>query len=381
MNIAIDIRGLSLRGRTGVAEYTLELLRAIFSQDTTNTYFLFYNGPENMARLFCEQSHVHLIWTRIPNKILNLSLYLTGYPRLESLLAHKFGQRLTIDLWFSPNVNFLGLRPTTKQVITIHDISFVLFPEFFTWRQRVWHWLIDSKKQCEQAYKILTPSENTKRDIVNVYKISPEKIHVVYPGVSYKMPTALEMSQVRKEYDLPEKYILFLGTFEPRKNILAALKAFELALPKLPSDVHLVLAGAGGWKNRAVYNLISTSLAKDRIKVLGYVEPKDKDALYHLADVFVFPSFYEGFGFPVLEAMAQGVPVITSNRSSLSEITDGAAYLVDPNIPATLAQGMVEIINDELLRKTYAAKGKQQVEKFSWQKAAAAWLQIIENSQ
>ncbi len=377
MNIAIDIRSLSLLGRTGVGEYALELLRAIFLLDKENSYYLFYNGPENLTSLFLEQSNLQIVCTRIPNKLFNLSLLFLGHPYLEKYLSKRANSKIKIDTWFAPNVNFLSLKSETKLILTVHDLSFAIFSEFFSFSQRCWHKLINFKKQCERANIIITPSENTKRDIINLYKISPEKIRVIYPGVSYKIPTELEMSQVRKEYNLPKKYILFLGTFEPRKNILSTLKAFEIALPKLPPDVHLVLAGAGGWKNKAVYNFINTSLAKNRIKVLGYVKPDDKDALYRLSSLFVYPSFYEGFGFPVLEAMAQGVPVITSNRSSLPEITNGAAYLVNPNIPASLTQGMVEIINDEPLSKSYVAKGKQQVEKFIWQNAAKQWLKII----
>ncbi len=406
MRIGIDIRPLMTAQRTGVGEYTFELLDSIFKIDRDNQYFLYYNSGKDTTKNIPDWKYenVKIISSRLPNKIFNASLKIFGRPKLDRLVAES------LDIWFSPNLNFTSLSPGIKSILTVHDLSFEFFPEFSTAKQFFWHKAIAPKKQCERADLILTPSENTKKDIVDYYKIDPQKIKVIYPGIkstptnnvilseaknlfdySVKDPSAFGLrmtgeTEIKHKYNLPENYILFLGAIEPRKNIIGLIEAFEShceeaeGRPQADSNHQhsLVIAGAPGWKNKKIFERIKKSKFSERIKILGFVPDEDKAGLYALAKLFVYPSFYEGFGFPVLEAMKAGVPVITSNCSSLPEIAGPAVYLIDPNRPNQIALAMNELINNEKLREWHIKKGHEQTQKFNWQNSAREWLKIIE---
>jgi glycosyltransferase involved in cell wall biosynthesis len=370
MNIGIDIRPLMTAPRTGVGEYTYELLNAIFNIDRENQYFLFYNSSRDVSANIpaWKFDNVKIIGSHTPNKFFNTSLGLFGRPRLDKMCGAQ-----KIDCWFSPNLSFTTLSRGVKYILTIHDLSFDFFPEFSTRKQYFWHKAVRPKTQCKRADMIITPSENTKRDIVDYYKIPLEKIKVIYPGVR-AIHVETKTEEIINKYNLPEKYILFLGTIEPRKNIIGLIEAFEMLRDKYPVTDHLVIAGAPGWKNKEIFARAKTSDVADKIHFIDFVAPKDKAALYAAADIFVYPSLYEGFGFPVLEAMNAGTPVITSNRSSLSEIAGSAAYLVDPTRPEQLTFAMSELLNKPELRAWHIQKGFDQVKKFSWENAAKEWL-------
>jgi glycosyltransferase involved in cell wall biosynthesis len=191
------------------------------------------------------------------------------------------------------------------------------------------------------------------------------------------LPNTSTNESVRQKYQLPEKYFLFLGTIEPRKNITAIITAFDFITPSLPAAYSLVIAGAPGWKNEQVVTAITASPYRNRILFLGHVPLEDKKGLYEMAEIFIYPSFYEGFGFPVLEAMASRTPVITSNRSSLPEITEGAAYMINPYRPEEIADGLQRLTSDQALRQKYIANGLVQSQKFNWKNAAATWLKAL----
>ncbi len=391
LKIGIDIRCLMSPNRTGVAEYTYELLNAIFKIDKPtpgrgeqNQYYLFYNSYKDVTEhvpLWPQQSNIHYVATKWPNKLLNIAIKFLGWPKLDKLISRN-GH---LDYFFSPNFNFTALSKNIKQILTAHDLSFKFYPQFFSIKQRLWHWAINPKKQCRRANKIIAQSENTKRDIVDYYQILPEKIKVIYPGISChaefisaspEIPKQVR-DDIQKKYNLPNHFILFLGTVEPRKNIVGLIEAFELAFSSLPVPYSLVIAGAQGWNNKEIYKRVSASPLRDKIKFTGYVNADDKPGLYSLAELFVYPSFYEGFGFPVLEAMACGAPVITSNRSSLPEITNQAAYLINPNRPAEIADAMIKLIKDEKLKEHFKTLGLEQAKKFSWESAAKEWLDLL----
>ncbi|HSR89318.1 MAG TPA: glycosyltransferase family 1 protein [Candidatus Udaeobacter sp.] len=395
--IGIDIRCLMSPLRAGVGEYTHELLSAIFKLDKENQYWLFYNSHTDVfAHIpLWSGSNIHYVATKWPNKLFNAFIKIFGWPKLDKLISRN-GK---LDYFFSPNFNFTALSKDTKNILTVHDLSFKFFPQFFSLKQKLWHWAINPKKQCQQASFIITPSENTKRDIVDYYKIPAEKIKVAGGGLSgifvchserseeslkpsQRDPSVASLSQddIRKKYNLPNKFILCLGAVESRKNIIGLIEAFE-KFSKTTTGYSLVIAGSGrGWKNKKIYARALASPLRNNIEFIGYVDAQDKPTLYSMSELFVYPSFYEGFGFPVLEAMACGVPVITSNRSSLPEITEGAAYLINPNRPAEIAAAITKLISDTKLREYFIKKGLEQVKKFSWQAAAQKWLDILNKS-
>lgn len=377
MNIGIDIRPLMLKNKTGVGEYTFELLSTIFKQDKDNQFFLFSNSAKEIHKknYNWDQPNVRHIHTRLPNKILNFALAF-GLININKLLPEK------IDHWYSPNLNFLSLDKNTKHTLTIHDISFEFFPEFYTLKQQLWHKIINPKKQCQRADTIVVPSENTKRDLVDYYEIPAEKIRVIYPGISPTFnPTDAQLKIQRtiilKKYDLPENFILFLGSIEPRKNLLGLIKAFEKLPKEITDKFYLIIAGGSGWKNKNAYDLASRSKLNNHIKFLGYVSEADKPALYSLANIFVFPSFYEGFGFPIIEAMKMGTPVITSNRSSLPEIAKNSAYFINPNNFSDLSLAIKSLILNSKLYEEYLKRGQETASYYSWENSAKEHLTIF----
>lgn len=250
--------------------------------------------------------------------------------------------------------------------------------------------------------------------MITYYKIPENKIKVLYPGISLPplskgrlggvavdvsvdsaVDVAENMSQtigkppltppwkggeanLKQKYSLPKKYILFLGTIEPRKNILALIEAYEMAHARLHNPIDLVIAGAPGWKSKSIFKRINHSPLRKQIHIINYVAPEDKYDLYRSASLFVYPSIYEGFGFPVLEAMQAGVPVITTNRSSLPEITDGAAYLINPHRPDEIAEGIERILSSPVLHNYYFRAGLKQAQKYNWEKTAREWLDCLQ---
>lgn len=384
MNIGVDIRPLMTGNRTGVGEYTFELLNAILKIDHNNQYFLFYNSYSDVASQIprWQYDNVHYVSTHYPNKLFNASQIILSQPKLDKYIIQNTKYQIQkLDFFFSPNLNFTSLSTTARRLLTIHDLSFEFYPEFYTPKQRLWHQIINPKKQCQRADIILTPSENTKRDVVKHYKINAEKIKVIYPGANQESRIKNQESAI-KQYGLPKNFILFLGTIEPRKNIIGLIEAFELMSQntkyKILNTSHsLVIAGAPGWNSKEIFARIQLSPCRDKIKYIGYVAPEYKSALYAAADLFVYPSFYEGFGFPVLEAMATGTPVITSNRSSLPEISTNAAYLINPHRSDEIALGMERILNNDQLKNRLFQNGLLQAQKFNWETAARQWLDLL----
>ena len=377
LKIGVDIRNLMSPVRTGVAEYTYELLNAVFKIDKENQYYLFYNSHTDVTAHtpLWPQGNIHYIATRWPNKLFNASIKIFGWPKLDKLISRNY----KLDYFFSPNLNFTALSKDIKNILTIHDLSFKFFPQFFSAKQKLWHWAVNPKKKCGQANNILVLSDNTKRDLTDYYQIPAEKIKVAPGAISsiFNNPI-VGKEKIREKYNLPGRFILCLGAVEPRKNIIGLIEAFEKCHSLLPNSYYLVIAGSGkGWKNKQIYARALASPLRDKIEFIGYVDAQDKPGLYSLAELFVYPSFYEGFGFPVLEAMAMGIPVITSNRSSLPEITDQSAYLINPNRPAEIADAIIKMLTDENLREHFKKLGLEQVKKFSWDTAAKQWLELI----
>lgn len=379
MNIGVDIRPLMVKNKTGIGEYTFELLNAIFKEDTKNHYFLFFNSSKEINKNIpnWDQTNIHYVSTRYPNKFLNLALAF-DLININKLIPEK------IDCWYSPNINFLSLNKKTRHILTIHDISFKLFPEFYTVKQQLWHQIINPKKQCQQADIIIVPSENTKRDLVEYYQIAQDKIKVIYPGISpnFDLTEAklkIQKTIVQKKYNLTENFILFLGSIEPRKNLLGLIQAFEKLPNNLTEKYHLTIGGGSGWKNKNIYHYANQSKLRDHIKFLGYIANDDKPALYALSNLFVFSSFYEGFGFPIIEAMKMGTPVIASNRSSLPEIAKNAAYLINPNNVSDLSSAIKLLLENNQLYAEYLKRGKEIASKYTWENSAKEHLSLFGN--
>ena len=394
MNIGIDIRPLMSPVRTGVGEYTFELLNAIFKEDTEHQYFLFCNAHGEVAHYIpkWEGNNIHYLQLSYPNKIFNLSQIIFHRPRIDLLINTKMNSKKRgpqLDVFFSPNPSFTTLTSPTKHILTIHDLSFEFFPEFYSHKQRLWHQAINPRKQCQRASLILTPSEHTRDDLLRNYHIPKEKIKVIYPGLSEYFKEKINdrdgltatASMLKTKYSLPEHFILFFGSLEPRKNTVGLVEAFEIfkkSNSNIPSH-HLVIAGSIGWKNQSILKRIRQSPYQNQIHIIPSIPAEEKAALYSLADLFIYPSFYEGFGFPILEAFAADLPVITSHLSSLPEVAENHAYLINPHKPIEIAQAIQIILMQPETKLRLIQGGREQMKKFTWQAAATQWLQTIKN--
>lgn len=369
MKIAIDLRSLQSGKLSGVENYTLNLLEHMLPQDKNNRYLLFSNSFKKsyFPELHFINSEIKI--ARWPNKFLNLALKI-GLFKLEKI----FGQ---MDCLLLPNLNQFGIFPRTKLAITVHDLSPMILPEFYDIKRRIWHRFLNYRRAFERADLIFAVSEFTKQDLVRLFAVPERKIKVVYPGIDKKIfhPSLPEtyLRQTRNQLGLPGDYILFLNTIEPRKNLQNLIRAFET----MDSPCYLVIAGRRGWKHGPIFRQIASSSKARKIKYLGYVPEQQKPALIKLAKVLVYPSFYEGFGFQPLEAMALGVPTVVSQVSALSEVCGDAALLVDPYSPLSIASAIDMVLNNQNFRQQLIAKGLTRADFFNWDESANKILTAI----
>lgn len=379
MKIGIDIRTLMDKHYSGIPAYTFNLLKELFNIDKDNQYFLFYNSFKDVSDRIPDfkNDNVKVVRTRYPNKVFNYILQkIFKYPKLDKVLGG-------VDIFFAPHINFLSLSDSVKKVITIHDLSFLRYKEFFSHRKNIWHKSIDVKGLVNKFDKVIAISENTKRDLIELCHVSEDKIDVIYSGLSdrYKKISSddQKMKDIKEKYMLDDKFILYLGTIEPRKNIKGIIKAYNSLRDDNSelSDVKLVLAGGLGWKHGDIIKEYEESKYKKDIKLLGYVNNGDKVYLYNLATVFLFPSFYEGFGFPPLEAMACGTPIITSISSSLPEVVNDAAVLINPYSSSDIASSLELVLKSEKIKEGMIEEGFKQSKKFNWSNSAKKYLEVF----
>jgi glycosyltransferase involved in cell wall biosynthesis len=362
MKIAIDLRSLSSGTVSGVENYCMNLVENLLLLDGQNQYLLFYNSMRAKQLPDFHYINSKVVQSRIPSKILNLA-FKSNLASIENFTGN-------CDWFLMPNLNQFNISPNTKLAITVHDLSPVVTPEFYNLKRKIWHKFINYKKAFERANVLFAVSEYTKNDLVRIFSINPNKIRVVYPGINRQIFNqnipVNRQRLVRNLYGLPGEFILFLNTIEPRKNLAGVISAFE----KIKSPASLVIAGRWGWKYKKNFKLIKDSKKSAKISYIGYVSEEHKPALIKMAKVLVYPSFYEGFGFQPLEAMAVGTPVVASHLTSLPEIVGDAGLLCDPYNPNSLAGALEQVLINEKLRETLIQKGFVQSEKFNWQKTA-----------
>lgn len=379
MRIGIDIRSLGERNQSGVAEYANNLLQNLFQIDQKNEYLLFVNSFRNDHQELKERfnyPNVRIKSFFIPNKVFNSSVVFLKYPKIDQLL-----KREGIDLFFAPNLQFLALTPGCKKIITVHDLSFILYPHFFSNKRRLWHQLVNPRRIYRDFDRIIAVSGNTKQDLVHEFGLPEHKIKVISSGINlqdFYQIDKLGLDRIKRKYQLPENFILTLSTLEPRKNISGLIRAFDKLLERHPQDLYLVIVGAKGWHYREIEKAWQNIKNVKRVKFIGYIDREEKPYLYQLAKLFVYPSFYEGFGFPPLESMASGTPVITSANSSLPEVVGEASFMVDPYDINELAQALYICLTDTELRNHLKQKGLSCVTRFSWEKTAWQTLELFQ---
>lgn len=384
MKICIDVRCLMEGRRTGVEEYTLGLLDELFKLDKKNEYVLFLNSwkePNFDFEIFSKFKNVTIKRLKIPNKIMNLFFWYLDWPKIDRIVGGA-------DVVFMPNISFASVSNKTKLIITMHDLSFERYPEYFSFKRRLWHIFINPKKIAKKANKIIAVSCSTKNDLISLYGIDKNKIEVIYSAINERFKVIdrnnINLIRVKERYSLPYKFMLFLGTIEPRKNIIGIVRAYNIFREYAKKEkresfakVALVIAGEKGWSAKETFLEIERSPFKNDIHVINFVADEDKEFLYNLASLFIYPSFFEGFGFPPLEALNCGVPVISSNNSSLPEVVGESAVMIDPDKPDEIFEIMKEIFSNQKLRENLIEKGIENSKKFSWEKSAVSFLGLL----
>ncbi|MBE0428831.1 MAG: glycosyltransferase family 4 protein [Thermoleophilia bacterium] len=365
----VGINGRSIfRQLTGVQHYAREVTRALLDLES-GVRFTVFSGREGRRN----ESGLPLATSALP----------AGGPGRglvwEQTVLRKMAKKADIDVLFNP-ANVAPLYPPVPGVVTIHDLTFLLFPEYFS-RGFALYYRAAVPLIARQASRVITDSESTRMDLENRLGLPSGKISVIPLGVSpafRRRVTRKEMEEVRRRHGLPARFFLSVSSLEPRKNLRGVLEAYRL-LPDEVTDGHkLVIAGTG---NR-IFAEAGMAGALNRLRPgslysPGYLPAGDLPAVYRMATALVFPSFYEGFGLPVLEAMAASTPVITSNRSSLPEVAGNAAVLIDPDNREELAAAMELVASDSGTRNLLMERGKKRAAKFTWQKTAKSTLEVL----
>ena len=372
MHILIDVRLLS-RGSSGIEEYTRQLVQSLVQHASEHEFILWHNSfrrrhlpPELLA-----PQNVRAVNFRIPNALLNFSARFFRTPNIA--------RALRADVVISPHFDSLTTGRVPR-ILVLHDLSFLHHPYFFSRRQRLWHWLQGYRAAARRAAHIVTNTEYTKGDIVRLLGIPREKISVIYPGIpiSSHVPVPEEIAAFRARCGLVRPFFLSLSTLEPRKNVIAAIDAFT-ALKRNPhlKEHQLVIAGRHGWLFHPILARASRSVAKNDILFIGPVAAEEKPLLYAAAGCLLFPSFFEGFGFPPLEAQLMGTPVIAAARTASFETLRDSAILINPWQTHKLADAMRQIVLDAPLREELRRRSRANAARFSWEASAREFLSLI----
>ncbi len=356
----------------GAGVYITNLIREIlqFPSDL-NILVLAHRDDFSLFRL-SDEFLDHFIFLPDFGRVLRIVLEQLHYPWLI--------KKNHVDIFHGLHYSF-PLWTSASTIVTIHDLSFFTHPQKHTWLKRKYFpFFIHSA--VKNASRILTVSENTCSDLMKFTQCSRQKIVVTPLGVDEKffaVASTESMDAVRKQYNLPERFILFVGLIEPRKSIPILLRAYLQLMDDLGEDIHLVVAGRWGWESKSILEEFSSHPYFSKIHFPGYISADNLPTLYQMALFFVYPSFYEGFGLPVLEAMASGLAVITTNVSAMPEIVDGVGLLVDADNPSALLEAMTLIINDPDLRLDLGRQAKDRAFEFRWELTARKTIAAYQN--
>lgn len=356
MVIGIDASRAFLTKRTGIEEYSFQVIKQLRT----------LLSPEDEVILYVRKKISVKNW-RLKMLSPEISFDLPEHWRVRALWAPRFWTQLALSLEMllhRPEVLFVPAHTVPmihpkKTVVTVHGLEYEFCPESYSWWERFYmRWSI--RRSVKWASQVIAVSENTKRDLIHLYQVPEEKIVVIYEGIG-------EPQLPNQDLEVPdEPYFLFVGRLEERKNVAGIIAAFELFSAKSKQPYQLVLAGKPGYGYKKIKKQIAKSKYRERIVETGYISEEAKWELLKRATVFVFPSFYEGFGLPVLEAQQVGTPVITSTTSSLPEVAGEGALLVEPTATKRLARALQTLVMDETKRTGIIDEATRNASRFSW---------------
>ena len=353
----------------GISRYIRQLTTHLLDRDDENHYTLFTN-------------HLMPAWregTRHTPKVVTSRLPTARpVPRIlwEQTVLAWHTARGTLDVLHCP-LNVIPLAAGCPTVLTIHDLSFLRYPRLFPrFKQR--YLQLFTRLSARRADAVVTDSASTRRDVVHMLDMPEERVHVLYPAADgdFHPRTRPEIDAFREARGLPARYVLYVGTLEPRKNVDVLIRAFADAARQATAPHSLVLVGASGWMTQAMRTAIAETALGDRLLMPGYVPREELPLWYCGADLLVYPSSYEGFGYPALEAMASGVPVVASDASSIPEVVGNAGVLVPPRAQERLAAAMTEILTDSVFAGDLRERGLRQAARFSWSDSVRVCLDL-----
>jgi len=377
MRIGIDARVL-FGPHTGDRTYLLNLLRQFAAMDLPHEFLLFTDRFEPLSFGTRDEG-------RGTRDVFPANFRLIRLPKLSrwlytGILLPRACATYRVDLL---HVQYIApLTTPCPLVTTVHDVHWKRFPETFPMKDRL---LMDIflPLTFRRATFVVTDSRASRSDLVHFFRVPPDKIRVIYLAAEERFFHRLsegERRSVLERYGLTEGYVLFVGVIQPRKNLERLLHAVALLRPRVEC-CRLVIVGKLGWKTQRLFQLVGELRLKECVRFVGYVPDEDLPAIYQGAMVFAYPALWEGFGLPVLEAMASGVPVLTSNTSSLREIAESAAVLVDPLSVRDIFEGLHRLLTDEGLRDNLRQRGLERARKFSWRKTAEETLRVYESAK
>ena len=361
MRFSVDAHSVGCH-LTGNEVYIRNLLNEFAKLDRTNRFLAYVAKPEAPSRL---PGRIETRWvSENPYKRLGLDL-----PR-----------HLAKDRPDLLHVQYTGpLFTKVPLVVSVHDVSYLEFPQYFT-KYRAKQLKITVRRTVERAAAILTPSEFSRNAILRNYKLDEEKVVVVHNAVSSEfrpIDRQVAQSAVQRKFGIPGPFVLTVGDLQPRKNHLGLLRAFESVIRAHPQLTHrLVFVGKETWYSKDLHRAVERSGVAGRVHFTGFVEDADLVQIYGACDLFVFPSFYEGFGLPILEAMACGRAVASSDTTAMPEVADGAAILFNPESADQIVRAIRDILLDAELRQRLERLGSQRATAFSWERAAERTLEV-----
>lgn len=362
--IGIDAR-LNAYREGGIAEYTRRLIEALTTLDRQNSYAILHHAKSttNLAT----SAHFQ-----------RKNVYTPPHHRLERLSFSAEILRFRLDLLHSPDFipPLFGVR---RKVITVHDLNFVHYPQFQT-ADSLQYYAGHIRTATREAEHILADSEATKTDLVNLLNVPPEKITVHMLGLdpAFKPLPAEQIRETRAKFNLPMSYILFVGTFEPRKNLTGLLEAYQRLRTVEKSTPPLVIVGRRGWLYEPIFKRVEELHLTEHVIWLEDVPFADLPGVYNGAAVLTLPSFYEGFGFPPLEAMACGIPTVVSDRGSLPEVVGNTGLMIDPDHGDALVDALQKALIDDSFRQQSRLSGLKRAALFSWQHTAEIVLSVYQ---
>jgi len=364
MLIGIDASRAVAAERTGTENYSLFLIRALLQLDRQNQYRLYFNRPPAPDL--------------IPTAA-NVEQRVMPFPRFWTHLRLSWEMATrSPDVLFVPAHVLPWVHPR-RSVVTVHDLGYIYYPQAHTlWARRYLQW--STAYNARSAAQVIADSQATKDDLVRHCGTPPEKVTVIYPGRDTTFAPVRDpacLAAVRERYGIAAPYVLYVGTLQPRKNLTGLLDAFASLLHQ-GRDLYLAIAGKKGWLYEPLFARVRELGLEGRVHFTGYVPQEELPALLSGARLFVLPSLYEGFGLPILEAMACGTPVVCSAVASLPEVAGDAAILVSPHDTTQLVQALARVLDDDALRQQLVQKGLDRATRFSWEQCAQQTLEVLQ---